>query len=715
MSDKQLERRDVSGLWVQGIDEKADSALGDPATHGTYTRSIYLRLVHAPAGAPAAPTAASGHSGKSQTVPGADFQMLYVFDEAAELAVFSWQADFSPAPGVKGAWVSSNTRVTFAGDASAVGTDLTVTVAPNLALRGPKDAAVPKSFRDTGCPMAFGEATLSRAFVPKPGTGIGFETDLNAAMPLEYISFSPEGDKDLVWTQRNASGADVIEVTISPADSTKAYTGDQKQSTWNDVFQASSYLNNDAVFIGYKPMEIDLYNGVLSGTQPELFDTQPMSGRRIFTYPTRDSTVFAKSPEPGKFLPLGTLYNSVDAGNHQKSTTTIASENEHCQSLALSFGLEGGIEGLAKVGVKLSSEEKTEQTSSQQLRYTVSLETHKLFALVRHLPNLALDADYAQKLYAKLGTLVRSADMTVPDLDWNSFEGEYGSHYANAVTFGEVNYLKTILSEKTEGVLTQQSLGLETTASAAFEGFEAKRDAGVTSTWGDKFKDTIGSEEVKGYSLGSATDHKPIFLDLRPVSEVLNPILLPWTPGPLATTQEMRAPFMWYVLRRNWSDYQRRVHQMGVKLSALADVDYTPTIVRFTATTNVFTGAVMGNWPSMYGSIAWSAPPAPVVAGIVGYNVDVKNAHASKDNEPIPGTGNLALTLVLGHNTPQTGNVGLNVAVRNWRAIGPDDKYNIALTFGLDSPDGHVTKGVAQNGPTIVSVDVSKQTLKPAM
>ena len=707
----QQERQDISGVWVQGIDEKTDPALGDPATHGTFTRSIYLRLVHA-----ATDDAAGGGSG-------ADYRMLYVFNEAGELARFAWNEHFAISGVLQGAWVSSNDWLTFHGDATSLGgTERSLSIAPNLALRPPSDAAVPESFSDTGCPMAFGTPTIDRKPTPVAGNTPNPFGELNADMPSEYITIVPKiHPKDplhLSWCQRNAAGDDVIEIELLPADvmSRDDDPHVDASQTWNDVFHGT-YPQADAVFVGYKPAEVDLYNGVTSATYPEMWDQQQMSGRRIFEYTKRSSTDFAKSRcGDGKFLALGTVCVPIGSGENLSSTVTIATENEHCESTALTLGLKGGVGEAVKASLSSTQENKTEQKDAQQFRYTRSSETFKKFALVRHLPNLTLAAEYTLDLYSLFSKLLSAPKLTLPDTDWaGQIEGTYGSHYANAATFGAVKYLKTTLTEQTEGFLAEQKIKLKAAASVAFDGYKGGPSVDVASTWGSQFTNTIEHDDLSEFYVGEHADPAAIFLDLRPANELLNPILLPWSADPLASTEQIQAPFMWYLLRQSWLDYQRRTHQIDASISALPDQDWSPKIVRFHAavTVNIADSGPFSDYPTMYGRITWTPYGSPVVGTSNGYYRSATQWQKSA-NGTVPGTENVFCTLVADSTTSAAAGVGLQVSLANHRTFGPDDPFNITSKMPMNGANGEVYNGDDTSGDGVVHVKLWREIIPPS-
>ena len=730
------ERRDISGLWVQGTDEKTDPALGDPATHGTFTRSIYLRLVHA-ATDDAAPPATGAKSG-------AGYQMLYVFNEAGELGRFAWQDDFAVSGALRGAWVSSNHWLTFHGDGKSLGgTELNLSIAPNLALRPPSDAAVPESFSDTGCPMAFGTATIDRKPTPVAGKTPHPSGNLNVGMPSEYITVHPNNPHHLRWCQRDAAGDDVIEIELLPADVMSRDANADPSQTWNDVFH-TTYPEPSAVFVGYRPAEVDLYSGDMTGTHAEMWDNQQMSGQCIFEYPKRNSADYVKSPAgDGKVLPLGTVYVPITSGQDASSTVVIATENEHCESTALTLGLEGGVEGAEKASLSSTETTKTEHKVVQQLRYTKSIETFKHHALVRHLPNLTLEAGYVTDLYDLFSRLLSSSGdpsklvLTAPtnppapgpiDGGWLSHEATYGSHYANAATFGHFKYLKTTLSQKTEVAFVEQSTELKAAASAAFDGFTGGPSVDVKSTWGDKFTNTIEHNDMENRYVGDQADPAPIFLDLRPANELLNPILLSWSAGPLATTEQIQAPFMWYLLRQSWLNYQRRTHQIDTLISSLPDEDWSPKIVRFHANANLTNSPEMSEGANedehqVYGKSVWkpygtadlaAKRPGALVAGSNDYYRSAANSKTFDDGV-IPGT-EIYCTLLAESTTVAGAGVALEFNVYNWEPSWETDRHaQINLKMPMNGEPNEAITGASDDLEAgHVSVKLWREVIPPS-
>ncbi|WP_132961061.1 hypothetical protein [Rhizobium sp. BK251] len=728
-------RQDISGLWAQGVAEIADPALGDPATHGTYTRSIYLRLAHA--SAPADPAASAGAQA-SDLYP--DCQMLYIFNEAGEMASFAWSDDFQTSNGAfQGAWVTYNHWLTFYGTAAALGgtDDLTLSIPPNLALRAPKDAAVPACFRDTGCPMASGTPTVDA----KPIVGLGkappqLPTNL-PARPLEYIR--ADDGNSLTWGQLGDQGAVAFEISLERAaaqprpEDPKVDSGD----TWGGIF-VTSYPHADAVFVGYLPVGVDLTQGVMTSTKAGSWHGQSMSGPVIFKYPELKSQDFQKSPAgDGKFVPLGTIYSSLEAGQKNSSTLIVASTNQHSESTARTIGLEGGIEGAINASFSDTEENKTEEKSGQEFRYTQSAETFKKYALLRDPANLTLDEDYARLLSEKLlqllpsvveaATLVargadpKTAKPTLSDNDWTNFEKNHGSHYANAATFGTVKSLKTILKEQTEGYLVEHTTKLKVKASAAFDGVTGGGNATVTSTWGTDFTNSINNQDLHEYSVGEEHSPAPIFLDLRPANELLNPVLFAWSADPLAEIDQVRAPFMWYLLRQHFLDYQRRQHKIGTPISALPDTDWSPKIVRFHASAQMIGPALTSTAP--YGTIFWAPYGNAVVAANNSYYRKAVNAHNVSANSMLPGAEDLTCTLVADTATSAESGVVLTVNLRHSVLIGHDDGFEVVTLkmpmIGTDHQEadgrGYLSDPATGKLPDHVFVKLRREIVQPSM
>jgi hypothetical protein len=657
-----LSPRDVHGLWMQEIDEAPDPALGDPATHGTYTQSIYLQLVMGPS---------ADNAGASEA--DADFQVLYVFDRGGDFARFEWQADRAVPGGRTGAWVSSNQAVTFSGDAVSLGKEMSITVAPNLALRAPSDPAVPASFKKVGCPMPFGTPTMDRPLKPDEGTDHTPAGGLNAGMPVEYIAEHPDDPHTLSWHQCDNTGTEVLQIDLAPADVMPRNPASDPADSWGDVFKSMTYALNDMVFVGYIPENIDLYSGDPTGTHAELWDDQSMSGPRLFAYPLRSSADFAKSAgAEGKYLPLGTIYKSINTDTENSFDLTISTENEHCTTMASTYGLNGGIKGMFKASLSESQTQKNQQTTSTQYRYTLSTDTNKGYALLAHPPNLSFDTDYANALNDKLDSLLGSPDLSISDLDWNAMEARWGSHYANAVTFGGIKTLKTTIREQAEGYLSEKSLSLSATAKGAYGKFSAGGDASVDNTWGDQFSQSITKEDVSSRFVG-VDQPQPIFLDLRAASELLNPLLLPWDPSPVADRAEVRAPFMWYLLGSNWRAYQLKVHHLDANISALPDVDWSPKIVRILIVNLDATVQSAFDWPSMYGDCTWSVYGAATMAQGATYHRERDSAARSGNGDPIPGSENLSCLLVAPSAAYGTAGAVFHIQLWNWHNSDQND------------------------------------------
>jgi hypothetical protein len=210
-----------------------------------------------------------------------------------------------------------------------------------------------------------------------------------------------------------------------------------------------------------------------------------------------------------------------------------------------------------------------------------------------------------------------------------------------------VKYLKTTLTTKTEAALVKEGIELKAQASAAFDGFTGGTNFDVKQTWGDQ------------------AEPAAIFLDLRPANELLNPILLPWSADPLATTEEIQAPFLWYLLRQSWRDYQRRIHQIDASISTLPDKDWSPKIVRFHGEAKLAKTDEWEGWfeDRIYGRTKWRPYGTPLVAESVDYYRSAANSQGCLSGL-IPGT-EISCMLVADSTTATGAGVALRALPRS--------------------------------------------------
>jgi hypothetical protein len=668
----------LTGLWwLTGSDPFEIVTTPDPSTHGTYQRARYFLVIarSVPSVQPA--PADTRHKDPKQPPPPpppseVHYAQLLVFDENGDFGRFEWNADYTTWNGLKGAWVSHNEPFAFTADAEVLPpSGDSLTLPPVLCIQKPDGGHA--------CPLPQGgsllEVDLSQPVPPRVG------------LPTEYISFDPAAKTNFDWVQPRAAGGmtRLVFERLKPTDS-QAGAGD---ATWDSMFR-NSYKLNGALFVGYKPRELDLYQGRITGTDCAAgrYPGQDLPGAPIFAYPELTSRDYVKSQSgEAKVLPLGAHWVSIDSEKENELTQVITTERERTQVTSLSLGLSGGIKGLANGKVGGSFESSTTTGETLETRYSLSVKTGKSYALIADGPNRRLDPVFKAQLLAYLQTYYRLGK-TLSDEVWHGLQREYGSHYANAVTFGSISRLQTRLTARTELSAATQKVSINDEAKVAFDKFlSAGSNAAASFQWGDKLSTSIDVSDKTGFGLGTDPHEgpAPISLDLRPISEVLSPLFFDYDPNPAARNECIAAPFIWYRLRRSLQAYLKSKY-----LDQLPDTlnrDYTPKVM--TLTFPYLNVTCENDWPEMYGTITFTLIGDPEKVAMVsqGFDVSASNCQSIGNGSNLPGYDQLYCTIAAPLDEFAKG-AGARVtgSLNNWHALEAADHIDVNFDAPMNSP-----------------------------
>lgn len=118
---------------------------------------------------------------------------------------------------------------------------------------------------------------------------------------------------------------------------------------------------------------------------------------------------------------------------------------------------------------------------------------------------------------------------------------------------------------------------LSVTAEGTLDDVSLKSEGKYAQAWEDKLETGVEAEDVACYEIGGDEKTASGFLfDLRPISELLGPLLIPYRP-----TEDLggRAPWVWGEVRRSLEEYLDSLG-VGQPMSDDLKVEYTPRTVR---------------------------------------------------------------------------------------------------------------------------------------
>jgi hypothetical protein len=162
--------------------------------------------------------------------------------------------------------------------------------------------------------------------------------------------------------------------------------------------------------------------------------------------------------------------------------------------------------------------------------------------------------------------------------NWVNFTDSFGTHYVHAMTHGKMEYAVTRWSRAGELTAREKHYDVKIIASGGLD----KAKAGGESEFRTELKNSLEvefkSEDVDRYSIGSDQEPVAIFFDLRPITELLNPVFIPYNE---VHAQKKYSPFVWYDLRESLS---RHLEKLGLNqpLEGAFNGDLTPRLVKLT-------------------------------------------------------------------------------------------------------------------------------------
>lgn len=319
-------------------------------------------------------------------------------------------------------------------------------------------------------------------------------------------------------------------------------------------------------FKGYNLAKIDPIN----------YQVNTGSSKMLFDYPDEDSYDYYYS-SVGKIIPYGlTLRNDREAMSRARSHH-VMSEESHQGAWSNSLGFNVGMEG-ASFGLNANFKNESSTMAKTDNLYSIAMAHETKYAVVLDKARMKLNSELEEAVYklrdlwlmrgyTQLASLVdgttllnegvintlhsqkgrnritRIMNDTINTHEWlkpylQEFIETFGTHYPYAVTYGGMAYQKIQYEDSaltnTDGTASDISAG----ASANLEGATAGFSVGSSESKSEAFSAELKDQSSDVYTVGgdisfsgeqsswSLPDHSevPIFLDLRPISELLSPL-----------------------------------------------------------------------------------------------------------------------------------------------------------------------------------------------
>ncbi len=325
----------------------------------------------------------------------------------------------------------------------------------------------------------------------------------------------------------------------------------------------------------------------------------------IFAFPAGHSRDYVRSLDLSKQpnLPIGRVWVQKGTKSEVQQTSVLSSASERMNSLSVTMGLNAGMDSMFNVGVETSYSKKVGKQRSNESRYVVSRSVTVLGTTLFHGPSLHLSQGVLAWL-SDYGYEIAEGK----EVNWKRFVDAFGSHYLHAMTYGEMKYGETRLSLEAEKQSNTEELSIKAKAEGgAKKTPKGSLDAGYSKAMSQEFGTSVEEEDVEYYSIGGPGEEAvAIFYDMRPISELLSPIMLHYN---ALDDFKSLAPWLWTKGRASLEAHLRKQGLFGSRSDGL-DKNYRPRLVELSIDSITLTSAsgMQTDGFFLMGGFLYSAP-----------------------------------------------------------------------------------------------------------
>lgn len=262
----------------------------------------------------------------------------------------------------------------------------------------------------------------------------------------------------------------------------------------------------DYSFHGYNISDVDPRDIIRNRGQRNLVFARP--GPKSVDYYTRFQ----------KIVPQGLLIALASRSGSTTTTVTTGSASEFSEAHASSLGISTGIDKAFSFGVdsQVTKDAKSNGETGSQIVLAESFQSD--YALVSDWRRQSLDPDFQQTL---LSILMRRKRGETVDYQTEVID-IYGTHYAHAVTSGQSSRNSLIYSKEAAGGLMENGSSVDVHASATVKGWTNSGKYTDSENLSVSANASLERQVESFTEIGSASIPAPIFLDLRPLSDLVD-------------------------------------------------------------------------------------------------------------------------------------------------------------------------------------------------
>jgi hypothetical protein len=362
----------------------------------------------------------------------------------------------------------------------------------------------------------------------------------------------------------------------------------------------------------------------------------------------------------------------VDVEEADTHSTFVSRSTDEAQAYSVSFGLSAGIDKLLSVKESFTYSGKTETQNKNQSRYTVSRKVAKVWAAHLDVPSLALHETFLGPIKTRTYELLsrptpdksqgamttrtrarrtgamttkaksKTKSKTKSEADWwnDDFVPSWGTHYANSITHGSITLAKTWFSLHSEQTAVEQKLQIKESASATIEVAKVGADFALEQEWKTKTGLEMSTDDTEHFGIGTP-DPVSIFLDLRPSSELLSPIFLPYDDK---DDWGKFAPWVWTTVRSDFEDWLT-AQGLNQPIDENRIEDYRPRGFTITLEDIALKVPAGSNIESLVRGL-WT----PTVTGNIWFS-QLQDADTPGAKAPNPTPGTVAVTVISKEST----------------------------------------------------------------
>jgi hypothetical protein len=308
---------------------------------------------------------------------------------------------------------------------------------------------------------------------------------------------------------------------------------DQKLDAWNSTFVNPEQIKNYFYsFAGYDITKMDPVNfGDVNGVRAA-----------IFTAPRQSSTDY-KSTGEGRYLPGSLFFKPIFSAESENTVQITNSETELRSSLAQSLGVSVGAKDVGNFSASIAFSTKKSKLSALNYQHGFGESRVLHYALVQDKARMELETGFRDAVAGLLiddGTepavqksiVARNAEQ---DFRFDEFLRRFGTHYTYATTYGgkvHVELRKTLrINKSTVDRETEFKLGAKASIDGAEFGADFSQTTGSGRTVGTENGMEVTQVVVVGGRGTASLEHLeiqdtvvPIYMDLRPISDLLSPL-----------------------------------------------------------------------------------------------------------------------------------------------------------------------------------------------